>query len=306
MLACGYQLTGPYEITITDDTSPTGRTADINPSGVSKWYRTFLAPGSGNDGTEAKPYELLAHITGQVGGYFSWTLTDTGYVNLTYSNAATVPGGIEWSGTDSEAIAYLLGFSSEVGAPLNLVDMEPGESTVAPYQPTAIAYFIAREQCSGWVTESPLAGLSLSAGGRVSGRVSTQRRHTQTFTARMHPRTIEEKLEHGSHATPMFAPDSLVSRAHAPSGIVGVAAPWSLDEFIVTSAAKRLGMALGNAQEHFAGTEEDYEVGYLLPSVIRAARAQTKTDGNWKAFFDFPQFGLSRIVGSGTDGIETR
>lgn len=308
IIALGYQLEGPYEITIKDDTSPgpTGRTTDINPSGVAKWYRTFLAPGSGNDGTEEKPYELLTHITGQIGGYFAWTLTDTGYVKVTYSNAATVQGAIEWSGTGSEVIAHLLGFSSDSGAPINLTDLTPGESSVAPYQPTAMLYLVAREQATGWRTRSTLASASVSAAGRVRGRVGSNRLHTQQFTARAHPRSIDEKHEHGSHATPMFAPDQLIERAHNPSGPIGVAAPTSLDEFLSACVGRRLAFALGNAQEHFADTADEYEVGYVHPDTIRAQEAQAKSDGAWKAFYDFPGFKLTRVIGSGTDGTETR
>lgn len=304
MIAMGYQLTGPYELTIDDDTSPSGRTVNVNPSGVSKWYRTFLAPGSGNDGTEAKPYELLAHLTGQIGGYFAWSLTDTGYVKVTYSNAATVPGGIEWS--DADAIAFLLGFTTEAGIALNLIDLEPGESVVAPYQPTAMLYLVAREQATGWRTRSTLASASVSAAGRVRGRVGSNRLHTQQFTARAHPRTIDEKHEHGSHATPMFAPDSLIERAHNPSGPIGVAAPTSVDEFLSTCVGRRLAFALGTAQEHLADSVDTYEVGYVHPDTIRAQEAQAKSDGAWKAFYDFPGFKLTRVIGSGTDGTETR
>lgn len=304
-IAQGYQLTGPYTCTVTDPTG-TGRSVSFSPSGVAKWYRTFLAPSSGNDGTEEKPYSLLTHITGQLGGWWAWSITDTGYVKLVYHAGAGSNGSITW-GSSATPIAFLLGFANASGAVVNIPSTAPGGIIYAPYQPTGLAYFVARHEATGWRSRGAAVSASLAENGRVRGRTDRHRLYTQSFTGRLHPRTIEEIVEHGSHATPLLPPDQLVTRAHQPSGPLSVAPPWSLDEFFATCVDRRLGLALGNFQALVAGTQTRYEVGYFLPNTLRMPdTAQNKTDPQWKAFYDVQGIGLSRVDGSGTDGTETR
>ena len=74
--------------------------------------------------------------------------------------------------------------------------------------------------------------------------------------------------------------------------------------YAATALGHRCAFALGTFQSLVAGTRTDFEVGYLLPEMIRDLKSP-KAAGNWRAFRDV-DFALSRVPGLNPDGTETR
>ena len=217
-----------------------------------------------------------------------------GRVRVTYLSSTS--GTITW-GT-AIVIARLLGF---VDATLTVAE---GETATAPYPPMGVIYCKAREKATDWTMRAAGFAGSLAGDGRVAGRSDGRRLLTQTFTSRVHPRTWAEANEYGSYATPLQSQDTTPARIFQPTGPLGVLPPWSVDEFAATALGHRCAFALGTFQSLVAGTRTDFEVGYLLPEMIRDLKSP-KAAGNWRAFRDV-DFALSRVPGLNPDGTETR
>lgn len=261
-----------------------------------KWFRTFLAPYSAADGTEAKPFDLLRSFQGALNAT-RWRveLLSTGRVKITYLSTGT--GIITWSGTGS-VVRDLLGFT---GASLTLA---AGASSTSTYPPMGCLFMRAREKASDWTARAAGLSGSLAGNGVVSGRTDGRRILTQQFTSRLHPRTWTEAALFGSYVTPLYSLDNAATRRLQLSGPVGLAGPWSADEFLVTALGRRLGMALGTLQDLISAARTDYEAGYLLPDPVRDTKSP-KSAGNWRAFRDL-ELGLSLVEGFDTGGAESR
>lgn len=292
MLAQGLALASSTTVFFTDDAGSSGVLL------LAGWYRVFLAPPIGDaDGTEAKPYELLGVLeAGLVDTRWRVRLTSTGRVKITYLGTGT--GTISWSTGDALAIRNVLGFAANIS-------LLTGASATAPFAPCGVLYMLSRENCTGWVATAAGHAAARAGNGMVTGRTDNRRVRTQRWTSRVHPRTNAEALTYGSFCTPVFPPDSWVSRALQPSGPMGVEPPWSVDEFCTTALGRRLGMALGTLQDMIAFARYDYEVGYLSPETSAGLKLP-KSSGNWKAFHDLADFEVSQVEGWDVNGTESR
>lgn len=292
MLAQPFTFDANYTATTTGGVDP--GTKNFNFSGLTA--RVFLAgaaTGSGVDETD--PLELLSVVEANL-GTDDWQVRMgiDGRVRVTYLSSTS--GTITW-GT-AIVIARLLGF---VDATLTVAE---GETATAPYPPMGVIYCKAREKATDWTMRAAGFAGSLAGDGRVAGRSDGRRLLTQTFTSRVHPRTWSEADEYGSYATPLQSQDTTPARIFQPTGPLGVLPPWSVDEFAATALGHRCAFALGTFQSLVAGTRTDFEVGYLLPEMIRDLKSP-KAAGNWRAFRDV-DFALSRVKGLNPDGTETR
>lgn len=292
MLAQPFTFTANYTATTTGDDAGT---KNFNFNGLTA--RVFLAgaaTGSGVDETD--PLELLAVVEANLGASWTVRMGIDGRVRITY--VGSLVGEITW-GT-SIVIARLLGFTASTLSGLE------GVPVAAPYPPMGVVYCKAREKATDWTMRA--AGLSgaLAGNGVVTGRTDGRRILTQTFTSRVHPRTWAEASDPQtlSYATPLYAQDSTPARRFQPAGPLGVLPPWSVDEFVTTALGHRCAFALGTFQALVAGTRTDFEVGYLLPEMIRDLKSP-KSAGNWRVFRDV-DFALSAVKGLNPDGTETR
>jgi hypothetical protein len=256
--------------------------------------RVYLAgavSGSGIDETD--PLELLQATEDNLGPSWTVRMGADGRVRIRYVGSGV--GGINW-GTGI-AVGRALGFVEDIS-------LLEGDAAVAPYAPMGVVYLRARERATDWTLRAAGMSASLAGNGRVAARSDGRHLLTQTFLSRVHPRTWDEAVEYGSFVTPLHARDASPLRRLRPSGPLGLAPPWSVHEFVATAAGRRIAFALGTFQELVAGARDDFEVGYLLPEMLRAT-ATPKSAGNWRAFRDC-EFGLSCVAGRDPDGTERR
>jgi hypothetical protein len=248
-IAQSFRLTGAQVWKTTDDRGgPTDRTV------AAGWYRTLLAPTAGA-ATEADPAEILNAIEAALGAsHWSVTLGTDGRVVITYLGTGT--GTITTAGGGT--LLALIGFTTSTFGPLS-----PNATVVGEWHPTHCLLSIASDPDSGWSDHgSRFAGATLPDGS-VYGWADGTARYRRTLTLRWHPRDSTLWSATGVIGTPAF---SAASRLRSPStSEPAQVPPWAITDTLATALGRSLGVALGTAQAHIAGTATTYDLAYLTP-----------------------------------------
>jgi hypothetical protein len=292
MIAATFKLATSVVLTVTDDQG-IGRSVTIATLSTDTYWRIKLAssasPGTPST-TPGSPKNILAHITNKLnaGGSAIWsaTLNAAGFVVFAYSGVVRA-GTITWPGSILE---NTLGFTANVSVPM-------GSSQTAAYHPSHTAYFISRENDTGWQNDPPLVAIARPRGGRPYGWSDTSAIVTRTFDAKWHPYTWSSRTSAGlsstdGGATPIWG-DS--SRWKTRTATAGMTLPFGLVDFFaicgLNSSVDGLnicGASLGTFPEVTAGTTTTYDEVIVDASTIAAKNVQAPEIPNLLTFDHWP------------------
>jgi hypothetical protein len=290
-----FKLLTSTVLTVTDDQG-IGRSVTLATLSTDTFWRVYLAssasPGTPST-TAASPKSLLAHITNKLnaGGSAIWSvaLNSAGFVVFTYTGV-TRAGSITWPGSIVENV---LGFTSNISVTL---PAGGANTQTATYHPQFSAYFISRENDTGWQDDGPLVAIAHPRGAAPYGWSDTSALVTRTFDAKWHPYTWSSRTSAGLSSTdpsgtPVWGDGS---RWKTRSRTAGMTNPTGLNDFFAAVALNSsdgtnlCGALLGTYPEVRAGSVTTYDEVYVHAKTLAAKNVQTPAIANNIVFDHWP------------------
>lgn len=274
------RLAGAITVDVVDSHST--RTVTLVGSGTTRYARVYLADTGAAGTTAAAPWDVLDKLEDTLNaapGSTLWTvrLDPVGAVRITYLGTGT--GTLTWSGTN---LRNLLGFN--VG-----ISLGAGASELAAFAPGGcIVATCADENDNGWQPVATGVATGETLAGTVVAVDSGHRKLTRSLVLRLLPYTLVEQTA-GEYLTPAFAQDiaSNNTRWSSPSSTAYFnGGGYSAHEFLATVhriAAAPAAFAIGSLQELIAGSESEYDVGYVSSETLRGSELFPLSVPGWYA-----------------------
>jgi hypothetical protein len=241
---------------------------DLVPTGT-QYFRTYLCASAGAGTSWTAPQEWLAYVQARLVAISGagWTVAMTASGRVAIGNSGN-SHAIDWTGTSATgAIARnLLGFDANITGGL------AGQTATGAYLPTHTLASFARVGDEGWQSDRAFGVFRTMPDKRQYGWSSGYRGHHRVFDSRFHPTDAAAMTALGSTITPLHAAKARWKQPTlAPSA--SLTPPWSVEDFVETSAGYNLGCAFGTFQELVAGTTSEVDVCTLDD----ACRAELKS-----------------------------
>jgi hypothetical protein len=277
--------------TVDQDGTNTRTFATGASSTAPKYYRFACASASGGATAETDCLELTAafeSLLNTSGSRYSVTISETGYVQVTYNGTGT--STLTWGSSGSNALRSTLGFSSGWSS------LASGATTTASNQPSHVVYAFSLGEDTQWTSEPGQETITETQDGCVYGIASGVDLSVRSFTLRFHPRTDSDRGALSSVITPAFP---TFARTKTPSASLIAGGPWSVHELIKTALSDgtysgRLGVCFANFQNLRSGVSTTIDECFIRPETRRSGKRGLPSVQNWSRLVDIKNIALIR------------
>jgi len=261
-----------------------------------KWYRFLCALVAGGATADNDCQELTSafeSLLNTSGSRYTVTVSETGYVQVTYNGTGT--STLTWGSSGSNALRAVLGFSA------GWTSLASGATTTASNQPSHVVYSFSMGGDSGWTAESGHQAISEVADGKVYRLTDQVHRSTRSFDLRLHPRTDSVRSSLGS--TPITPAFPTLTRTLTPSASLIAGAPWSVWELIQTTVSDggygssgRIGLCVSDFQNLRNGVAVTVDEVYFRANTVMRAAKDLPSVPNWSKLVDCKGIEVTRLA----------